>query len=109
MKRIMNLLIVCVFTATIFVSCSANTNIIPSVNTIGNSCGNLHSGGTVAQQGDWIYYNKFPSGGLYKVKIDGTGKIKLNDDSAFAINVVGDWIYYHNDTGDAGSYKVKTD
>ena len=107
MKKIMSLLFVCSFVLTINVGCSANntssntssdtssavsgnTNSNTTLNTTGNTSGNLNSGGTVAQQGDWIYYNKMSSGGgLYKVKTDGTDEIKLNDDSAFDINVSG--------------------
>ena len=69
-------------------------------NEVGNTSGNLSNYGFVAKQNKWIYYSipysytNENNEGLYKVKEDGTVKIKLTDDSALFINVVGDWIYY---------------
>jgi meiotically up-regulated gene 157 (Mug157) protein len=33
---------------------------------------------------------------LYKIRTDGTGRQKLNDDRCTDINVAGDWVYYCN-------------
>lgn len=44
--------------------------------------------------------------GIYKVKVDGTSKIKLEDSSPEKIDVYGDWIYYMI-YGDF--YRMKTD
>jgi len=77
--------------------------------------------------GDWIYYTNYvpvtnpnvftpkssEEGNLYKIRTDGTGKIRLNSDDCRSINVAGDWIYYAN--YDDGSniylklYKIRTD
>lgn len=76
-----------------------------SVNTIGNSSGNLFDGGEAALQGEWIYYS---NDGLYKIKTDGTAKTKISSEGATHINVIGEWIYYIN--GNVGSiYKIKID
>lgn len=43
----------------------------------------------------WIYYsNKNDNDKLYKMKIDGTSKMKVSDSSIVAFNIVGDWIVY---------------
>ncbi len=35
-----------------------------------------------AREGEWIYYNKFDgTPGFYKIKIDGTGKTKIHNDT----------------------------
>lgn len=80
---------------------------------VGNTSGNISFGGTVAKQGEWIYYLG-ENERLYKSKEDGSSVTKLFDigDSESSINgvsninVVGDWVYYS--TGD-GIYKIKTD
>ena len=67
--------------------------------------------------GDWIYYSFFHHvegdcpdsqavGGIYKMRTDGSSRIKIGDYEAVTINVVGDWIYYFKGTG---SYRVRTD
>lgn len=65
------------------------------VNTVGNTSGNTVNYGRYAVQGKWAYYSNFDDGNkLYKMKTDGTESIKLSEDNAEFINVVGDWIYY---------------
>jgi hypothetical protein len=49
--------------------------------------------GLVAMQGDWLYYC---CKNLYKIRTDGAGRQKLNDDWCTDINVAGDWVYYCN-------------
>ncbi|WP_227936442.1 DUF5050 domain-containing protein [Alkalihalobacillus deserti] len=85
---------------------------IPNQNIRGNDLWVLMNGGAVAKQGDWIYYNNpLDNGSLYKIKTDGTGKQKLNADNSIYINVIGEWIYYVNNTRGAGRliYKIKID
>ena len=70
-----------------------------NLGTAGNMAYNTtYHGGTIAKQGDWLYYSFFNSThytGLCKVKTDGTGKTVLADVyGARYINVVGDWVYY---------------
>lgn len=79
----------------------------------GNSIGNIANGGLVAQSGDWIYYQHTNDGfTLYKMRVDGSEKTKLNDNISYCINVVEDWIYYINNSDfDAQQriYKIRTD
>ncbi|MCL1851567.1 MAG: DUF5050 domain-containing protein [Peptococcaceae bacterium] len=65
-------------------------------NTVGNTSGNIVCGGRVAAQGDQVYYfNQDDSKyGLWTMGSNGDNKKRLIDESAFYINVVGDWIYY---------------
>ena len=79
----------------------------------GNTVGNIVNLGSVALQGEWIYYLSSFVGGnsLYKIRTDGSGKQKLNDNLSFYINVVGEWVYYR-DPGKEGKgsiYKIRTD
>jgi len=73
-------------------------------------------------EGDWIYYCEVSEswdwhcrtpdsggefwGNLYKMRLDGTEKTKLNDDKCEYINVAGDWIYYFIFEN---LYKIRTD
>jgi len=72
----------------------------------------------------WIYYSNgddtveaegkdeddiMDVGKLYRIKIDGTGKQKLNNDGSIGINVVGDRIFYINRSSDNKWYTMKTD
>ena len=60
---------------------------------------------------DWIYWQNCSEGeSLYKIKIDGTHKHKLSNDSVFDIHVNGNWIYYSTaDSGNNALYKIRTD
>ncbi|MGP6145888.1 DUF5050 domain-containing protein [Jeotgalibaca sp. A122] len=115
MKKIMSVIFICFFSLTFTIGCTAdNPKNPPPLNTYGNTSGNLNNGGVVAQQGDWIYYTHLANYGLYKMKTDGSEKMKLNDDSPYNMNVVGDWIYYFNfpevaESEPPSSYKIKTD
>ena len=62
------------------------------INVIGNTRGNLESGGYAAVQGEWIYYSTFDA--FYKMKLDGSENKKIFNKAVNNINVVGDWIYY---------------
>ena len=71
--------------------------IVIKPNTVGNNTNNISRGLTITIQDDWIYYSFEP--GLYKAKIDGTKITKLADsDYITSINVVGEWIYYVEQT-----------
>lgn len=63
----------------------------------GNSVGNIMNHGIAAIQDEWIYYvNDFHGNRIYKIKIDGSDRTQVNDESSRYINVIGDWIYYSN-------------
>ena len=61
--------------------------------------------------GGWIYYSEWSDekGNLYKMKTDGTDRTKLNDDQSDYINVVGDRVYYINQSDGNKLYKINTD
>lgn len=48
------------------------------------------------QADNWIYYDGYPAG-LWKIRHDGTGDIKLSDKGASYVQNVGDWVYFVND------------
>ena len=65
-----------------------------TIHTRGNTSININNSGRVAQQGDWVYYEGEEEG-LYKERLDGTGRETLVASGwAQYINVVGDWVYY---------------
>lgn len=77
---------------------------------IGNTASNIQNGGFVVQQGEWIYYqNSSDNKSIYKIKTDGTEKIKLNSDDSEYINIAGKWLYYANGNDNNAIYKIKTD
>ncbi|WP_050607466.1 leucine-rich repeat domain-containing protein [Clostridium niameyense] len=57
--------------------------------------------------GDNIYYGNYSDGNcIYKIKIDGSGKVKLNNIESKHMIIVGKWIYY---VSNGNIYKMKTD
>ncbi len=77
---------------------------------VGNSSGNLINSGMAASKKGWIYFsNSSDKGKLYKVKMDGTGRVKISDDRVHDINVVDDWIYYINESDEWKIYRISTD
>ena len=78
--------------------------------------------GTVAVVGDWIYYeNRSDQEQLYRIKTDGTGKVKVHDlfkrrdlsdfRGALRFNIVEDNLYYSGSEPGRPAYifKIKTD
>ncbi|MBC8059916.1 MAG: DUF5050 domain-containing protein [Clostridiaceae bacterium] len=59
------------------------------------------------KQETWSYL--IEGGLIYKINIAGTKKIKLNDDKSILIKVIGEWIYYCNETDGYKLYKIKID
>jgi hypothetical protein len=61
----------------------------------------------------WIYYSNASDGNkLYKIKVDGTSKTKLNDIATSCINVVDNWIFYSGEFSayyPNGLYRMKID
>lgn len=81
-----------------------------AANVLGNTTGNIANAGFITQQGNWLYY-RGAEGGLCKIRTDGTGREKLNDDWILYINVVGDWVYYieDSDSWSGAICRVRTD
>ena len=80
----------------------------------GNTSGNIHNYGNVAQEGDWIYFSDdIKTHKLCKSKSDGTEFSMICDDPAAFINAVDGWIYYSSLGTDVshslGLNRVRTD
>lgn len=89
-------------------------------NTIINGTGASVTKSNINVFGQWVYYENVVNTvkgedqirytqGIYKVKTDGTGKIKICSDNAREIMVIGDWVYYCNDSDTGKLYKIKID
>lgn len=60
----------------------------------------------------WVYYSNYDDNQkIYKIRTDGTGKIKLNNHKCCSvIDVVNGWIYYNDcSTGYGSIFKMNTD
>jgi serine/threonine protein kinase len=76
----------------------------------GNSVGNIVNFGMAAIKGEWVYYKNYSDGKkLYKIRVDGSGRKKLNEDIGWFINVVGEWVYYTNYSDGKKLYKTRVD
>lgn len=91
-----------------YASMTENTTLKSTV-IYGNSVNNIANEGLVVGQGDWVYFSDYNTGGLYKMKTDGTNKKLLDKDTAYFLNIVADTIYYCNQTDANALYKIKTD
>ena len=81
---------------------------IAAANEYCNTAGNINNGGYAASQGDRIFYsNREHSGFLYKIRIDGTEKEQINNDTSSGVNVVGEWAYYRNESDNDHLYKIR--
>ena len=66
---------------------------------VGNTAGNISNGGDFCEYDGYIYYsNPADKNRLYRMKTDGTGSVKLSDDTVHNINVYGDYIFYSKQT-----------
>jgi hypothetical protein len=65
--------------------------------------------------GDWIYTvcaepvpnTDYYASHLYKIKVDGSQVVKINEDYSYRLNVLGEWIYYQNPNDNYNIYKIK--
>lgn len=58
----------------------------------------------------WIYYrNNSDNGRIYKIRVDGSDRTKVNEDDSSCLNVVGEWIYYRNNSDNGSIYKIHVD
>jgi len=80
-----------------------------TVKVLGSTSGNINNGGSVAQQGGWIYIaDHMYDYHFIKMKMDGSQVIDLGEHYAFEMNLIGDWIYYAGLSGGQIN-KIKTD
>ena len=77
----------------------------------GNTIGNNINQGLVASIGDWLFFIDFNNdwGKIYKIKLDGSAKEKLNDNISRYLNVVDDWVYFSNYDDGNKIYRVHID
>lgn len=74
---------------------------------------------SVNVQGEWIYYSSRDWGvtkkGIYKIKKDGSNKVRISEDKAFKVLLVDEYLYYSTVTLDDNNnritslFKIKTD
>ncbi len=77
---------------------------------VGNTTENVVNDGLVARKGDWIYYRNYDSDKrIFKIRTDGSDKVRVNNDGFRAINVIDEWVYYQNDDVDGYLYKTLKD
>ncbi len=79
-------------------------------NMNGNTMENIANNCQVAQYGGWIYYishDKF-SFNIYKMKLDGSSKTRVEPGTCYYINIIDDWIYYEG-SDKSNVYKIKID
>ena len=62
-----------------------------------------------AKRDGWVYFSNYNDYmRLYKIREDGTQMQKLNDEKSYDIDVIGEWVYYHN-SEDGKAYQIRTD
>jgi hypothetical protein len=72
----------------------------------GNTLGNIANYGYIAESNGWLYFSDRANSGLYKVKKDGSDKVKLFDQYASNINIAGDYIYFSDRESHLNKIKV---
>ena len=55
----------------------------------------------------WMYYCS--SGGIYKVRVDGTENKCISSIESTNINILGDWIFYNNPNDNNKIYRMNID
>ncbi len=88
------------------------------INTTGITTGNLSNagkyggvwhGGLLTWQGNWVYLS-YPGEdfAVYKVRADGTGRVRVGDIRGSSLNVMDDWLYYIS-AEDSKPWRARTD
>lgn len=77
--------------------------------TLGNTNGNISNMGLAAQGADgWIYYADYTRASAL-TRTNGVESEVVVDDACTYLNVLGDWIYYCNDSDASNLYRIRTD
>lgn len=76
----------------------------------GNTQGNASNGGIAVRDRDSIYFANFAdTQRLYSMKSDGSGILKLTEESVDSINFYDGWIYYSNFNDGGKLFKIRPD
>ncbi|MDQ6419088.1 DUF5050 domain-containing protein [Paenibacillus sp. LHD-117] len=75
-----------------------------------NSTSNILNGGFADRSREYIFFSNLADNGfLYRMKLDGTEKVKLSKDiKSSDIHVMDDWVYYRSTVPD-GLFKIRFD
>ena len=73
---------------------------------MGNLQGNIVNYGLVVKDDVCIYYQSSKDKNIYKQRIDGSEKTKVNDDTSYDLRISGDWLYYKSGVD---LYRIRTD
>lgn len=95
--------------AVIMIIANVLSNRIPynAPDTIGNTAGNLNSGGLFCEAGSTIFFsNPYDGGRLYSMNSDCSDIKCISDDSASYINAAGKYVYYIRDNGTGNDITV---
>ncbi len=98
------LILISVILATLFFLAGSA---IAEVETRGNSIGNVANHGTAAEGGGSVYFS-LSNKGFYKMQADGGELVKICDEVAQEINIIGETIYcilWSNDFSKSEDYK----
>jgi Flp pilus assembly protein TadD len=83
--------------------------VLTDVNERGNTPGNIVNRGLAAGQGGYVYFSNYADdGALYRMKSDGSERVKLVAYRCSNISVLGEWVYYIN-SNNGHLYRVRTD
>ena len=75
---------------------------------VGNTMGNLSSGGVMAFKDDAIFYCDVAKGNKL-FKLEGGKTTQLSDGNISSLNIIGDYIYFVDKARDYSIFKMKTD
>ena len=75
----------------------------------GNLQCNYQNGSLAASDGEWFYYRSNDGMSLYKMRLDGSEKTKLNERQSGYIGVLDGYVYYYSSGKSSGIYRMKTD
>ncbi len=75
----------------------------------GNLQCNYQNGGYATSDGEWFYYRSNDRMSIYKMRLDGSEKTKLNDQQSSYIGVIDGYVYYYASGGNSGVWRMKTD
>ncbi len=75
----------------------------------GSTSGNIVNAGLAAIEGNWIYFRSDEGGSLQREHLADRQRQVISADSAWFINVAGDWVFYVNRDDNNRIYMVKND
>ena len=82
---------------------------VNNTGTVGNTQSNYQNDGLACTDGEWFYFQGNDHQNMYRMRLDGSEKSKINNTPSKNIGIMDNYIYYYTNSADRGIYRMRPD